>query len=84
MAGLADCENFENVSDNESESCASSKISTTRPTKRSFPTNRKSAKVSKEDEVLGSGIGILNKAQERKGGDGLRYMINRSHMGYVL
>ena len=57
---------FENASDSESESCASSSISTTKSTKKPFPNKRKSGKISKEDEALDISVGVLKKAQDQK------------------
>ena len=57
---------FENASDSESESYASSSISTTRSTEKPLPNKRKSGNISKEDEALDAAVGVLKKAQDQK------------------
>lgn len=70
------------MSNSEKESCASSKISTTRSTKRPLSNQRKFVKISRKDEALDTVVGALKKAQDHKEDDA--FDIHGSHVAHEL
>lgn len=79
---MSDFDNFENLSESESESCASLTISTTRSTKRPLSNQRKSVKISRKDEAVDTVVGALKKAQDHKEDDA--FDIHGSHVAHEL